>query len=278
MSMHRLSFLGALGRHTVLLLMSAFALGPFVWMISWSLRPPDEIFGRSFSLWPHHFYAIENYARALTTAPLPRFLANGAFVCTAIITLQLLICAPCAYALAKLKFKGREVLFALVLVALLLPHHVLALPLFVLCHRLGILNSYAALIFPFIVSPFGIFLLRQFFKAIPDDIVHAARMDGVSEFGIVWRIMVPMALPAVVAFVIFSAVSHWNDLFWPLIAVRSEKLMPPAQGIVSFHNEEAGIEYGPLMAGAVIVVAPLILAFLFAQRRFIEGLTMEGVK
>jgi multiple sugar transport system permease protein len=192
--------------------------------------------------------------------------------------LQLAICAPCAYAIAKLKFRGRDALFALVLVALLIPYEVLTLPLFVLCHWFGILNSYAALVFPFVVSPLGIFLLRQFFKAIPDDIIHAARLDGVSEFGIVWRIMMPMARPAVVAFVIFSVVGHWNDLFWPLIVVRSEALMPPSQGIVSFHNEEAGIEYGPLMAGAVIVVAPLVVAFLFAQRRFIEGLTMGGVK
>jgi multiple sugar transport system permease protein len=247
-------------------------------MMSLSLKSPGEIFRASFSLWPAHFHAIENYTTALTTAPLPRFLLNGVFVCGSIILLQLLICAPCAYALAKLRFTGGSSLFALVLVALLIPHQVLALPVFVLCYKLGILNSYAALILPFIVSPFGIFLLRQFFKAVPDDIVHAARLDGVSELGIVWRIMVPMTLPAMIAFAIFSAVVHWNDLFWPLIAVRSETLMPPALGIVSFHNEEAGTEYGPLMAGAVIVVAPLIVAFLFAQRRFIEGLTMGGVK
>jgi multiple sugar transport system permease protein len=277
-SMRRLSVVGTLGRHAVLLVTSTFALAPFIWMTSWSLKPPDEIFGGSFALFPHHLYAIQNYAKALTTAPLPRFMLNGVFVCTSIIVLQLLICAPCAYALAKLKFMGREGLFALVLVTLLLPHQVLALPLFVLCHRLGILNSYAALILPFIVSPFGIFLLRQFFKAVPDDIIHAARLDGVSELGIVWRIMMPMASPAVTAFAIFSAVAHWNDLFWPLIAVRSETLMLPSQGIVAFHNEEAGIEYGPLMAGAVLIVAPLVLAFLFAQRRFIEGLTMGGVK
>lgn len=278
MSTRHRSLPGVIGRHAVLLATSAFALAPFIWMTSWSLKPPDEIFRGAFSLWPHHFYAVENYAKALTASPLLRFMCNGAFVCGCILVLQLLICAPCAYALAKLKFAGRELLFSLVLVALLLPHHVLALPLFVLCHRLGILNSYAALILPFIVSPFGIFLLRQFFKAAPDDIIYAARLDGVSELGIVWRIMIPMTWPAVTAFAILSAVTHWNDLFWPTIAVRSETLMPPAQGIVSFHNQEVGTEYGALMAGAVIVVAPLVLAFLFAQRRFIEGLTAGGVK
>src|SRR6201991_3509532 len=129
-------------------------------------------------------------------------------------------------------------------------------PLFILGYQLGILNTYAALIFPSVVSPFGIFLFRQFFKAIPDDIVHAARLDGLSELAIVWKIMVPMALPAVIAFSIFSVVSHWNDLFWPLIAVRDENLMPPSLGILAFKNEEAGNDYGPLMAASTLVVLP----------------------
>ena len=267
-----------LGRHAVLALTAMFALLPFVWMVSLSLKSPGEIFQSSLSLWPQEFTAAENYAKALTAAPLPRFMLNGVFVCGAILVLQLAISAPCAYALAKWRFRGRDSLFAFVIMALLIPSQVLALPMFVLCYQLGLLNTYAAMILPFAVSPFGIFLLRQFFKSIPDDIVHAARLDGVSELGIVWRIMVPMASPAVIAFAIFSAVKHWNDLFWPLIAVQSEALMPPAQGIVAFHNAETGIDYGPLMAGAVLIVAPLVIAFLFAQRRFIEGLTAGGVK
>lgn len=278
MSVRAPSVPAAIGRHAVLLMTAAIVLLPFVWMLSLSLKSPGEMFRTSFSLLPQQFYGFENYRAALTSAPLPRFLFNGVVVCGAIVILQLLICAPCAYALAKLKFRGRELLFALVLIGLLIPRQVLALPLFVLGYKLGILNTYVALVFPFIVSPFGIFLFRQFFKAIPDDLVHAARLDGLSELGIVWRIMVPMALPAVTAFVIFSIVGHWNDLFWPLIAVRSEELMPPALGIVSFRNDEAGTDYGPLMAGAVLVVAPLVIAFLLAQRRFIEGLTLGGVK
>lgn len=278
MSVSRSGPAAALARHAILLVTSGFALMPFLWMVALSLKSPGEMFGTGARLWPHHLYAIENYTTAITAAPLLRFLFNGVFVCTAIVSLQLLICVPCAYALAKLRFKGNTTLFTLVLIALILPHQVLACPLFVLCYKLGILNRYAALILPFIVSPFGIFLLRQFFKAIPDDVVYAARLDGVSELGIVWRIMVPMTWPAVVAFMIFSTVSHWNDLFWPLIAVRSEALMPPAQGILSFRNDAAGTDYGPLMAGAVLVVAPLITAFLFAQRRFIEGMTLGSVK
>lgn len=265
-------------RHAALLLAGAALMLPFVWMVSLSLKPPGEIFRSSFSLLPEHWHAAENYAKALTAAPLPRYMLNGILVCAAILALQIAVCAPAAYALAKLSFRGRDLFFRLVLIGLLIPHQVLALPLFIIGYATHILNTYAALIFPFVVSPFGIFLFRQFFKSIPDDIVHAARLDGLSEAAIVWRIMVPMAAPAVVAFSIFSVVGHWNDLFWPLIAVRSEELMPPPLGIVAFANEEAGSDYGPLMAAATLVVLPLIVAFLAAQRWFVEGLTTGGIK
>ncbi|MDH2347765.1 carbohydrate ABC transporter permease [Bradyrhizobium sp. SSUT77] len=275
---HHPARLPAITRHAVLLLTAALIMVPFVWMVSLSLKPPGEIFRASFTIFPEHWHAIENYTKALTAAPLLRYMCNGAFICAVILVLQILVCAPCAYALAKLEFRGRDTLFVLVLIGLLLPHQVLALPLFILGYQIGILNTYAALVFPFIVSPFGIFLFRQFFKSIPDDIVHAARLDGLSEVAIVWRIMVPMAMPAIVAFSIFSIVGHWNDLFWPLIAVRDEALMPPPLGIMAFRNEEAGNDYGPLMAASTIVVLPLIVTFLAAQSWFVEGLAKGAVK
>jgi len=278
MSARGLSWPAAVGRHAILLATASLLLIPFVWMVSLSLKPPGEIFQSGFSLLPSHWSAVENYAKALTVAPLPRYMLNGVIVCVAILVLQILLCAPAAYALAKLRFAGRGALFGLVLVSLLIPDKVLALPLFILSYELGLLNTYAALIFPFIVSPFAIFLFRQFFKSIPDDIVDAARLDGLSELSIVWRVMLPMALPALIAFAVFSVVRHWNDLFWPLIALRSQEFMPPSLGIVTFMNEEAGNDYGPLMAGATLVVAPLLVAFLAAQRWFIEGLTAGGVK
>lgn len=268
----------AIMRHAVLLVTAALILTPFVWMVSLSLKPPGEIFRASFSVLPTQWYAVENYSKALTAASLPRYMLNGIIVCAAILALQILVCAPCAYALAKLEFRGRGTLFALVLIALLIPRQVLALPLFIFGYQVGILNTYAALIFPFVVSPFGIFLFRQFFKSIPDDVVHAARLDGLSELAIVWRIMVPMAMPAILAFSIFSIVGHWNDLFWPLIAVRDHDLMPPSLGILSFKNEDAGNDYGPLMAAATMVILPLLVAFLVAQRWFIGGLAAGAVK
>lgn len=265
-------------RHAVLAATAAFALLPFIWMVSLSLKPPDEIFRAEFHLWPTTFAGIENYGLALTAAPMFRFLLNGLIVCTAIFTLQLLVCVPCAYALAKLRFHGRDTLFSAVLVGLLVPPQALAIPHFVMLYVFGLLDTYAALILPWAISAFGIFLLRQFFRAIPDDLIHAARLDGLGEFEIIWRIMIPMSAPALAAFGIFSVVAHWNDLFWPLIAVRSEEISTPALGILLFRDDEAGQFLGPLMAGAVIIVTPLLLAFLFAQRRFIDGLAVAITK
>ena len=260
------------------MLTAAFALLPFVWMVSLSLKPPEEIFQPDFHLWPTAFHGVENYRAALTAAPMFRFLLNGLLVCAAIFALQLLVCIPCAYALAKLRFHGRDTLFSAVLVALLLPAQALAIPHFVLLHVFGLLDTYAALILPWAISTFGIFLLRQFFRSIPDEIIHAARLDGLGEFEIIWRIMIPMTVPALAAFGIFSVVAHWNDLFWPLIAVRSAEISTPALGILLFRDDEAGQFLGPLMAGAVIIVAPLLLAFLIAQRRFIDGLAVTTMK
>jgi multiple sugar transport system permease protein len=271
-------FAGRVARHAFLILTAAFALLPFIWMVSLSLKPPEEIFQADFHLWPTAFHGVENYRVALTAAPMFRFLLNGLLVCAAIFALQLLVCIPCAYALAKLRFRGRDTLFSAVLVGLLLPPQALAIPHFVLLNVFGLLDTYAALILPWVISTFGIFLLRQFFRSIPDEIIHAARLDGLGEFEIIWRIMIPMTAPALAAFGIFSVVAHWNDLFWPLIAVRREEISTPALGILLFRDDEAGQFFGPLMAGAVIIVAPLLVAFLIAQRRFIDGLAVTTMK
>ena len=120
--------------------------------------------------------------------------------------------------------------------------------------------------------------MRQFFRTVPDDLVHAARLDGMSEFELVWRVMLPTAVPALFAFAIFSVVWHWNDYFWPLLVISSPELATPPLGTMFFRNEEAGINYGPLMAGTVLITAPLLLLFIAAQKRFIEGVTLTGVK
>jgi multiple sugar transport system permease protein len=268
----------AAARHALLLVAAALVLLPFAWMVATSLKPPNEIFIDHIRWWPDKLYVVENYTAAFTKAPLARFLMNGVIVTAAIFLLQVLVALPAAYALAKLRFAGRETLFALVLLCILIPPHAVAVPVFLLLHKLGLLNSYAALIVPWTISVFGIFLMRQFFMTVPDDLVDAARMDGISEFGIVWRVMLPTAIPALTAFGIFSVVAHWNDYFWPLIVINDQSLFTPPLGVAHFRNGDAGTDFGPLMAAATVTIAPLVVAFLFAQRRFIEGITLTGMK
>ena len=167
----------------------------------------------------------------------------------------------------------------LVLFCLLIPVHAIALPLYVLLAKLGLTNSYAALVLPWIVSAFGIFLMRQFFLSVPDDLIDAARMDGMGEFAIIWRVMLPVAIPALLAFAIFSVVAHWNDYVWPRIVITGDRsLFTPPLGLREFKGDLDGDFYGPMMATATVIVIPLVVAFLLAQRRFIDGIAMSGLK
>lgn len=268
----------AIPRRVALTLGGLATLAPYVWMLSASLKSRSEIFSASLSLIPEHPAILENYTKALTHIPMATFLWNGLVVCAAILLTQILFAVPMAYALAKLKFRGRETLFALVLFGLMLPVQTMALPLYVAFGRLDLLNTRAGLVLPFTLSVFAIFLFRQFFRQIPDDLIHAARLDGMSEAGIVWRVVLPNAWPAVTAFAIFSVVAHWNDLFWPMIVITRTPLATPPLGLIFFKAAEAGDDYGALMAATVIVTLPLVLLFLFAQRRFIEGITLSGIK
>jgi multiple sugar transport system permease protein len=264
--------------HGVLIAGAVFILLPFVWMVVTSIKSPPEIFAVDFSLWPKHFNGVENYGNALSKVPLLRFALNGVIVCGVILLVQVLVAVPCAYALAKLRFPGRATMFALVLLGLCIPIQVPALPLYMGLAKLGLLNSYFAIMMPFFLSVFAIFLFRQFFKGYPDEIIHAARLDGMSEFEIVWRIVVPSAWPAIAAFSVFSLVAHWNDLYWPLIVISDMKLATPPLGMMFFADAESGSNYGALTAAATVLTAPLVIAFLIARRRFIEGITKTGIK
>lgn len=268
----------AILRHLLLGIGAVVMLAPFVWLLSLSVKPPDEIFSTEIRLLPERWDAERNFREAFAKVPLLRYLLNGAIVTAAIFTLQVLVALPAAYALAKLRFGFSKPFFALVLLGLLIPGHVPAIPHYIMLSAAGLLNSYPALVMPSVISVFGIFWIRQFFKTVPDDLIHAARLDGLSEFAIVWRIMLPTAAPALTAFGILSVVFHWNDYFWPLLVVTSPDMAMPALGTVYLRNTEAGTDYGPLMAGTAIITAPLVIAFLLAQRRFIEGMTLTGLK
>jgi multiple sugar transport system permease protein len=287
------------GKHIVLIVGALVVILPFYLMISFSFKSPSEIqsisggfFGAQEMMTDHRCLKagrsevectmlpiVYNYRAAFEEAPLLRYLLNGVIVTLSIFAIQVLIALPCAYALAKLKFWGRDVVFGLVIFCLLIPVHAIALPLYLMLAKFGLTNTYAALVIPWTISVFGIFLMRQFFKTIPDDLINAARMDGMSEFSIVWKVMLPSAIPALLAFAIFSVVAHWNDYYWPRIVITGDRdLMTPPLGLRMFKSDMDGNEYGPMMAAATVIVAPLVVAFLLAQRRFIEGITLTGMK
>lgn len=270
--------LGRAIRFGMLSLAALVFLAPYIFMISTAGKVQSEVFNSSLSLIPQDPHFVENFTKALSRVNMPRLLWNGVVVCTLILIFQVLIAIPCAYALAKLNFRAAKLMMAMVMLGLLVPIHATALPLYVAFNSLSVLNSYTALVAPFAISVFGIFLFLQFFRSIPDDLIHAARLDGMSETGIVARVIVPNAWPAVTAFAIFSVVAHWNDLYWPLIVVSNQTYATPPLGLLYFRAAEAGDDYGALMAATLIITLPLVAAFLFAQKRFVEGITMTGLK
>jgi multiple sugar transport system permease protein len=269
---------GRIIRLTILSLGALVFLSPYIFMISTAGKAQSDIFTSALSLIPEHLNYVANFAKAFGRVPMGTLLWNGVLVCGLIFFFQVLIAIPCAYAMAKLKFRAARAMMVLVMLGLLVPIHATALPLYVAFNRLSLLNSYIALVAPFSISVFAIFMFLQFFRAMPDDLIHAARLDGMSELGIVARVIVPNAWPAITAFSIFSVVAHWNDLYWPLIVISKQAYATPPLGLMYFRAAEAGDDYGALMAATLTITLPLVAAFLFAQKRFVEGITMTGLK
>jgi multiple sugar transport system permease protein len=258
-------------------LAAVLTLAPFVVIVATSLAGPDQIYAGTVLPLPSAEAAADNYRTALTAVPLMRYMMNGAIVCGAILVAQVLVAAPAGYALAKLDFAARPVLFGAVILALMIPVQVPAIPLYLAFAQAGLLNSYAALIVPFTISAFALFLFRQFFLGYPDEVLDAARLDGMGELSIVTRLMIPAAWPAVAAFATISVINHWNDLYWPLVVVTDTAMMTPPLGLASFRaTAESSGDAGALMAGGVIVTAPLVIGFLFFQRTLIRGLSASA--
>lgn len=264
--------------HAVLIALAVVVLAPFAWMLAMSVKPSNEIFSRPLDLIPNQLALVENYRAALLEVPMLRFMLNGVIVVSGILIVQVSVALFCGYALAKLEFRGRDIVFAGVLLGLTVPIQVPALPIYLVLARLDLLNSYFALMAPFFLSVFAIFLFRQFFKGYPDEVLQAARLDGMTEFEIVMRLILPSALPAVAAFSVFSISAHWNDLYWPLIVINSMDLATPPLGMLLFRDSELSADYGPLAAAATIITVPLLVVFTMAQRQFVRGITMSGFK
>jgi multiple sugar transport system permease protein len=249
---------------------------PFIWMLFTSLKPEAEIVTYPPELFPHT-WTLENYGNVWSRIPFARLFLNSVLFAGGVTLISLTLDSMSAYALARLDFPGRNAVFIVILIALMLPFQVMFVPLFVTVHDLHLLDSYGGLIIPRATNAFGIFMLRQFFLTLPKELDEAARMDGCSEFGIYWRIILPLSGPALATLAVFHFMYNWNDFLWPLLITSSIEMRTLPAGLALFVGSHV-VEYGVVMAGAILALLPLLVAFLFAQRYFIQGIAMTGIK
>ena len=263
--------------HTVLILLSIMWVLPMIWMISTSLKVDSQIF-----TWPPEFIPRpvrwDNYPEAASYIPLGLYMRNTLYVSIGTVTGSLLSCPLVAYGLARIPWKGRNLLFTLTLATMMLPFQVTMIPLFVFFRQLGWINSWRPLIVPsFFGSAFYIFLLRQFFMQIPQDLVDAAKIDGANELGIFVRIILPLVKPALAVIALFEVLHRWGDFLGPLIYLNESRLYTVSLGLQQYRSEHS-TEWAYLMAASTMVTLPVIIVFIFTQHTFIEGITLTGIK
>jgi ABC-type glycerol-3-phosphate transport system permease component len=269
-------------RNVVLLIASFLMIAPFLWALSTSFKLPGDVFAYPPRFLPDPF-TLNNYIKVTTDIPFPRYLLNSVIVTTSIVLLNVVFGTAAAYAFAKLRFPGRDVIFFALLLTLMVPPQVNLIPVFkmmVELHKaipaLGV-DTYFGLIAPSAITVFGIFLMRGFLRSIPDEILESARMDGASEWRILRSIVFPLALPGMATLAIFTFLGAWNDFLWPLIVTSSDDMRTLPVGLALLARRNAS-DWGTTMAGTIVTAAPLIIVFLLMQRRFIEGLTAGAVK
>jgi sn-glycerol 3-phosphate transport system permease protein len=250
---------------------------PYVWMISTSLKDMAGVTRFPPALWPAppHW---ENYAKAWASGPFLRYAVNNAIQTVSILVCQLFFGCLAGFAFSKLRWRGRDACFLVVIACLIVPPQVRFVPLYMLFSKLGLLNTYASLIVPYAVSALGTFLIREAFLQVSDDIVDAARVDGAGTFTIIFRVLAPIARPTLVAFSLFSVVYHWNDFFWPLVMTTSEAVRTLPIGVAMLREEGTGDRWHIIMAGSMFVVAPVLVAFVVAQRHIIRAFTFTSLK
>jgi multiple sugar transport system permease protein len=249
---------------------------PLIWVFANSIKPEGEI----ISSHPGLFSATvtgSNYVQAWNAIDFPRLLLNTVLFAGGVTILSLTFDSLTAYALARLDFPGKKVLFVLVLVTLMLPFQVNLVPLFLLLNKLHWLNTYQGLILPRATNAFGIFFLRQFFMSIPKELEDAARVDGASDFKIYRGVILRLSVPALLTLALFHFMYNWNDLLWPLIISTNSSMYTLSSGLALFLGQHV-IEYGLIMAGSVLAIVPMVIAFLLIQRRFTESIATSGLR
>ncbi|MBH0330643.1 MULTISPECIES: carbohydrate ABC transporter permease [Brevibacillus] len=258
-----------------LLLVAFLFVFPFLWMASTAFKTMPEVLQFPPTLLPET-WEWSNFAQAWESGPFLMYTWNSILVAVGILILQFLTAVPAAYAFARYKFPGRNLLFGLVLIVLMIPGQVIFLPIYVQLSGWGLVNTLWSLILPYAASAFGIFLLRQAFMQVPDEVIEAARLDNASEWKIMWTIMVPMAKPVLVTFGLFSFIYHWNDYFWPLIMTNSDEVRTLPIGISSLHMSDGGTLWNVMMAGNMILILPILVIFFVAQRHIIKAFIYQS--
>ena len=262
------------------LLLGAIALImllPLMWLVSTAFKSPTE----NIFQFPPQFIpeqpTIQNFVQVWQTNPFGRYLCNSTVVASLTVALNLLFCSLAAYPLARLEFRGRDFIFTLIVSTILLPFQIVMIPLYILTVQLGLRNTYVGLVFPAIASAFGIFLLRQAFQGVPKELEEAARMDGCSELGIWWFVMLPAIRPALVTLAIFVFIGSWSDFLWPLIVLDRPEFYTLPLGVAKLAGAFS-LDWRLIAAGSVISIAPILLFFALMQRYIVPTETGSGVK
>jgi multiple sugar transport system permease protein len=259
--------------YVILLLGSLVMLMPFLVMVVVSLFPNEAFLARRF---PLDQITLGNYVETFRVIPFGRYFLNSSIVAITVTILQILISSLAAFAFARLRFRGREVIFVLYLVTLMIPSQVTLIPNFLIVRSLGWYDTYLGLTIPLLFSAFSTFLLRQFYRGIPLDLDEAARMDGASSWRVWRQVIMPLSWPVMGALAIFTFQATWNDFLWPLVVTGSEDMRTIPVGLAYFVGQYA-TAWNLLMAGSVIALLPVLLIYLMAQKTFVQGITMTGM-
>lgn len=260
-----------------LLLATAVVLLPFAIIVFTAFKPVSEVNAFPPTLLPSD-WTLANLERILTELPFLRLALNSFLFAGGVTAFALVFDSLAAYALARIDFTGQRALLIAIIASLMIPFQATLIPVYQLVSELGWVNTFAGLIAPRAADAFGIFFLRQFFLALPRDLDSAARIDGASEFRVFWNVVLPNAVPALLTLAIFVFVNNWNDLLWPLIFTTQREMGTITSGLTLLTGPGGIIPYGVMMAGSLIAVLPLVVAFLFVQRRFIESIATTGLK
>lgn len=269
--------LAVVGRYTVLLLLAVVMGLPFFWMLSSAFKAPSEIFTYPPVWWPSRMQ-WGNFVAAWQAAPFGTYALNSVWVASLQAVAEVSFGTMAAYAFARLRVSGRELVFALVLTALMVPSEITLIPNYVTLANLGLTNTYAGLVLPSAVSAFGIFLLRQHMLRLPNELFEAARLDGAGHGQMLWHVAIPLSMPVMVTLGLLAFVSSWNAYLWPLIITDSDARRTLPVGLKLLRDVQQGDPWHLLMAASTVVVIPVILLFLFTQRYFVRGITAGAVK